>query len=173
MNDLWRMQHWETIYIYFWVLFNKLNDIIQTYYSLVMIYCSNVVPTPTCYLRRKKSPWHFSIFFIVSCIGDENGYALDCYREWMVSAKTEIRCCLFKNELRELKGIWNEKFGLKKTLLFERTFEIIKIGLHSSRVSHFSLEIFGFIWYVDNSTAYVTLHNDFFRKSNISLRLLR
>ena len=44
---------------------------------------------------------------------------------------------------RYLKGIWNEKFGLKKTLLFERIFEITKIGLYSSRVSHFSLEIFG------------------------------
>ena len=44
---------------------------------------------------------------------------------------------------RYLKGIWNEKFGLKKTLLFERIFEITKIGLYSSRVTHFSLEIFG------------------------------
>ena len=51
--------------------------------------------------------------------------------------------------------------SLKETLLFERTFEVIKIGLYSSRVSHFSLEIFGFVWYVNNSTAYVTLHNDF------------
>ena len=58
------------------------------------------------------------------------------------------------------KGIRNEKFGSKKTLLFERIFEVIKIGLYSSRVSHFSLEIFGFVWYVNNSTAYVTLHND-------------
>ena len=57
-------------------------------------------------------------------------------------------------------GTWNEESGLKKTLLFERIFEITKIGLYSYRVSHFSLEIFGFVWYVNNSTAYVTLHND-------------
>ena len=60
-----------------------------------------------------------------------------------------------------LKGIWNEKIGLKETLLFGRTFEVIKIYLYSCRVSHFSLEIFGYVWYVNNSTAYVTLHNDF------------
>ena len=34
---------------------------------------------------------------------------------------------------------------LKKTLLFERTFEIIKIDLCSSYVYHFNLEIFGFV----------------------------
>ena len=59
-----------------------------------------------------------------------------------------------------LKGIWNERFGLKKTSLFERTCEVKKIGLYSSRVCHFSLEIFGFVWYVNNSTEYVTLHID-------------
>ena len=32
-----------------------------------------------------------------------------------------------------------------KELLFVRTFEVIKIGLYSSRVTHFSLEIFGFV----------------------------
>ena len=44
--------------------------------------------------------------------------------------------------------------------LFERTFEVIKIGLYNSRVSRFSFEIFGFVWYLNNSTAYITLHND-------------
>ena len=55
-----------------------------------------------------------------------------------------------------------EKIGLKETLLFERrrTFEVIKIGLYSSCVSQFNLEKFGFVWYVNNITAYVTLHND-------------
>ena len=38
-----------------------------------------------------------------------------------------------------------KKTGLKETLLFERTFEVIKIGLYSCGVSHFSLEIFGFV----------------------------
>ena len=46
-----------------------------------------------------------------------------------------------------------KKTGLKKTLLFERTFEVIKIGFYSCCVSHFSLEIFGFVWYVNNSTS--------------------
>ena len=46
---------------------------------------------------------------------------------------------------RHFKGYRNEKFGWKKTLLFERTFEVIKIGLCSSRVSDFSLEIFRFV----------------------------
>ena len=52
---------------------------------------------------------------------------------------------IFFNTIRKfmlnniLKGIWNENFGLKKTLLFERTFEVIKIGLYSCRVK--SLEI--------------------------------
>ena len=63
--------------------------------------------------------------------------------------------------LVHLKGIWNEIVGLKETLLYERTFEVIKIYLYSCRVSHISLEIFGFVWYVNNSTAYVTLYNDF------------
>ena len=36
-----------------------------------------------------------------------------------------------------LKGIWNEKFDLKKTLLFERTFEVIKVVLYNCHVSHF------------------------------------
>ena len=54
------------------------------------------------------------------------------------------------------------KIGLKETLLFERTFEVMKIGLYNCRVSHFSLEIFGFVWYVNNSAADVTLHNDLF-----------
>ena len=35
-----------------------------------------------------------------------------------------------------------KKIGLKKTLLFEGTFEVIKIDLYSSCVSHFSLDIF-------------------------------
>ena len=34
-----------------------------------------------------------------------------------------------------------------------------KISLYSRCVSHISLEIFGFVWYVNNSIAYVTLHN--------------
>ena len=38
-----------------------------------------------------------------------------------------------------------KKICLKETLLFERTFEIIKIGLYGCRVSYFSLEIFGFV----------------------------
>ena len=38
-----------------------------------------------------------------------------------------------------------KKIGLKETLLFERTNEVIKIAFCSSRVSHFSLEIFGFV----------------------------
>ena len=54
---------------------------------------------------------------------------------------------------------WKNCF--EETPLFERTCELIKIGLYSSHVSHLSLEIFGFVWYVNNSTAYVTLHNDF------------
>ena len=53
-----------------------------------------------------------------------------------------------------LKGWSNEKKGLKEILLFERTFEVIKIGLYSCRV-------FGFVWYVHHSTAYVTLDNEF------------
>ena len=48
---------------------------------------------------------------------------------------------------RSLKGLWNEKIGLKQTLLFRRTFAITNICLYRSRVSHFSLEIFGFVWY--------------------------
>ena len=40
-----------------------------------------------------------------------------------------------------------KKICLKETLLFERTFEVIKFGLTSCRVSHFCHEIFGFIWY--------------------------
>ena len=43
-----------------------------------------------------------------------------------------------------LKGIWNE-IGLKETRLYQRAFEVTKIGLYSCRVSHFSLEIFGFV----------------------------
>ena len=35
------------------------------------------------------------------------------------------------------KGILNETLGLKETVLFERTSEVIKIVLCSSRVSHF------------------------------------
>ena len=46
--------------------------------------------------------------------------------------------------------MWNEKFGLMKTLIFEIMFEVIKIGLYSCRVSHFSFEIFGFVWYEDD-----------------------
>ena len=38
-----------------------------------------------------------------------------------------------------------KKVGLKKTLLFERTFEFLKIDLYSSRIFHVSLEIFGFV----------------------------
>ena len=56
-----------------------------------------------------------------------------------------------------LKGLWNEKIGCTKILLFERAFEVIKIGFYSSRVSQFSLEIFGFVWYVNKSTG-LTLH---------------
>ena len=37
--------------------------------------------------------------------------------------------------------------------------KIAKIGLYSCCVSQFSLEIFGSLWYVNNSTVYVTLHN--------------
>ena len=38
-----------------------------------------------------------------------------------------------------------KKIGLKETFLFERTFEVIKIGLYSCRVSHLRLEIFGLV----------------------------
>ena len=38
-----------------------------------------------------------------------------------------------------------KKIRLKETFIFERTFELLKIGLYSSHVSHFSLEIFGFV----------------------------
>ena len=38
-----------------------------------------------------------------------------------------------------------KKIGLKETVVFERIFEVIQIGLYSFRVSHFSLEIFGFV----------------------------
>ena len=48
-----------------------------------------------------------------------------------------------------LKGWSNEKKGLKGILLFERTFEVIKIGFYSCRV-------FGFVWYVHHSTAYTS-----------------
>ena len=41
-----------------------------------------------------------------------------------------------------LKGIWNEIVGLKETILYERTFEVTKIGLYSCRVSHISLGLF-------------------------------
>ena len=51
-----------------------------------------------------------------------------------------------------LKGIWNEKFGLKKTILFERTFAVL---VHLTSVLRFE-----FVWYVINSTVCVTLHND-------------
>ena len=60
-----------------------------------------------------------------------------------------------------VKGICNEKKKGLKESLFERTFQVIKIGLDSSRVSHSSFEIFEFFLYVNNSTAYVTLDNDF------------
>ena len=53
--------------------------------------------------------------------------------------------------------IWFEE----KTLSLFRTFEVIKIGLYSYRLSHFSLEIFEFVWCVNNSTGYVTLRDDF------------
>ena len=56
-----------------------------------------------------------------------------------------------------------KKIGLKKTLFFERTFEVIKIDLYSCRVFHFSLDIFGFslilryldFWEVRNITEVV------------------
>ena len=69
--------------------------------------------------------------------------------------KAILYVCILR-AMRHFKGIWNEKI-----LLFERTFEVIKIALNSCRVFHFILEIFGFVWYINNSTAYVTLHNDF------------
>ena len=61
-----------------------------------------------------------------------------------------------------VKGYMKWKNWFEGNPLFKRTFEVFKIGFYSSRVSHFNLEIFGFVWYVNNSTAYVTLHNDFF-----------
>ena len=46
-------------------------------------------------------------------------------------------------------SIRNENFGLKKLFkelfLFKRTFNVIKIGLYRSGVSHFSFEIFVFV----------------------------
>ena len=62
--------------------------------------------------------------------------------------------CTSVNDWITLKGIWNEKFGLKKTLVFERTFQVIKIGLYSCRVSHFSLEIFGLVWITPPHTSH-------------------
>ena len=56
-----------------------------------------------------------------------------------------------------------KKIGLKKTLFFERTFEVIKIDLYSCRVFHFSLDIFGF--------SLILRYLDFFGKSGISLKL--
>ena len=56
-----------------------------------------------------------------------------------------------------------KKIGLKKTLLFETTFEVIKIGLYNCRVSHSQSQdicpiiiIFGFVRYVNNCTAYTS-----------------
>ena len=62
--------------------------------------------------------------------------------------------CTSVDDWITLKGIWNEKFGLKKTLVFERTFQVIKIGLYSCRVSHFSLEIFGLVWITPPHTSH-------------------
>ena len=63
--------------------------------------------------------------------------------------------------IKGLKGYLKWKNRFERTLLYGRTFEITKIGLYSCRVFHFSLEIFEFVWYINKSTAYVTLHNHF------------
>ena len=59
-----------------------------------------------------------------------------------------------------LKGWWKKK-GLKGILLFERTFEVIKIGFYSCRV-------FGFVWYVYHSTAYTSHWMTFWEIRNIT-----
>ena len=50
-------------------------------------------------------------------------------------------------------------YKVRKNTLIWKNFRSYKDW--SSQPSHFSLEIFGFVWYVNNSTAYVTPHNDF------------
>lgn len=46
----------------------------------------------------------------------------------------------------------------QKQLLFERIFEIIKIGLFTSLLSHFVLEILGSVWHVNNTTSYINTY---------------
>ena len=45
----------------------------------------------------------------------------------------------------KLAVLYEMKKCLKETLLLERSFEVVKVGLYSCRISHFSLEIFGFV----------------------------
>ena len=75
---------------------------------------------------------------------------------------------LYIFRIKGLKGYLKWKNRFERILLYGRTFEITKIRLYSCRVFHFSLEIFEFVWYINKSTAYVTLHNDFLDIRNIT-----
>ena len=63
-------------------------------------------------------------------------------------------------QLLGLKGYLKWKNRFEGTILYGRTFKVTKVGLYSCRVSHFSLEIFEFVSYINQSTAYVTLYNN-------------
>ena len=70
-------------------------------------------------------------------------------------------------ELKYSQSKWHWKRGFGSTvdfhvqsaLLFGWTFESIQIGLYSSPISHVIVEILRFVWYVNTSTAYVTMHD--------------
>ena len=51
-----------------------------------------------------------------------------------------------------------QKFSLKVTLLFKRTFEVIKIDVYSSLVSYFVVEILRFVLYLNDIYDFLENH---------------
>ena len=65
---------------------------------------------------------------------------------------SEVSLCITR------KGHRQQKFSLKVTLLFKRTFEVIKIDAYSSSVSHFVVERLRFVLYLNDIYDFLENH---------------
>ena len=154
---------WRRLETYSTSVFSKLNmhayAIVQTAFKVSDRWH---YPISALGLTTWPSVSYLSFYYPRYNVGD-SGYGCqnskgtwDSQRAKLVNAAFKSFCLYgFDTQL----GVYEtNKNRFEENPLIWKNFWSYKV-LYSCRVSHFSLEIFAFVWYVNNSTAYVTLQN--------------